>query len=65
MKVKATVSFAGAVTMAMNEVRDLPDEVAASFLSCGYVVPAEETDDAPAPERKPRAKKSAKKSEEE
>lgn len=66
MKVKATVSFAGTVTMAVNEVRDLPNEVATPLLSCGYLIPADdETDDAPAPERKPRAKKSAKKNEEE
>lgn len=61
MKVKATVSFAGPVSMAVNEIRDLPDEVASSFLSCGYVVPAE--DDAPEKETK-RAKKPAKKNEE-
>ena len=64
MKVKATVSFAGAVTMAMNEVRDLPDEVAASFLSCGYAVPAEETKEAPSTEQKTRSRKTSKKNEE-
>ena len=41
MKVKATVSFAGEVTMAVNEVRELPEAVASPLLSCGYVIPAE------------------------
>lgn len=64
MKVKATVSFAGPVTMAVNEVRDLPEEVASSFLSCGYVVPVEGEDNAPSTEQKPRSKKTSKKNEE-
>lgn len=56
MKVRATVSFAGSVTMAVNEVRELPEAVASPLISCGYLIPAEEA--------KKQAKKPAKKSEE-
>ena len=41
IKVKATVSFAGAVTMAIGEVRELPEAVAQPLIDCGYVVPVE------------------------
>lgn len=41
MKVRATVSFAGKVSMAAGEARDIPEEVAAPLLRCGYLVPAE------------------------
>ena len=38
MKVKATVSFAGAaVSMFPGEVRDIPEEAAAELIGCGYV----------------------------
>lgn len=37
MKVKATVSFAGQICMAANEVRDVPEDVAAPLLACGYL----------------------------
>ena len=38
MKYKATVSFAGQVCMAAGEVQELPVEIAAPLLSCGYLV---------------------------
>ena len=42
MRVKATTSFAGAVCMAVNEVRDIPaGEVLDDPLSAGFVVSAE------------------------
>lgn len=38
MKVKATISFAGAdVSMFPGEVRDIPEDAAAPLLECGYV----------------------------
>ena len=37
MKVKATVSFAGELSMAAGEVRDAPKDVAAPLLKCGYL----------------------------
>lgn len=38
MKVKATTSFAGAeISMFRGEVRDVPDDIAAPLLECGYV----------------------------
>ena len=37
MKYKATISFAGQVSMAANEVRELPQESAAPLLRCGYL----------------------------
>lgn len=40
MRVKATISFAGEVCMARNEVRDVPEDVAAPLLDCGYLVEA-------------------------
>ena len=44
MKVRATAAFAGAITMAVNEERDVPEDVAAPLLKCGYVVKAEKAD---------------------
>lgn len=41
MKVKATISFAGQISMARNEVRDVWDDVAAPLLKCGYLVSAD------------------------
>lgn len=38
MKYRATVSFAGQVCMDADEVQELPVEVAAPLLSCGYLV---------------------------
>ena len=38
MVVKATVSFAGQVSMAADEVRNIPDEVAAPLIRDGYLV---------------------------
>ena len=38
MKVKATTSFAGAeISMFHGEVRDVPDDIAAPLLECGYL----------------------------
>lgn len=38
MKVKATTSFAGAeISMFHGEVCDVPDDIAAPLLECGYV----------------------------
>lgn len=44
MKVKATLSFAGEICMAMNEVRDVREDIAAPLLTCGYLIPAEDLD---------------------
>lgn len=53
MKVKATTSFAGEICMAAGEVRDVPEDVAAPLLKCGYLEPVE----APAePDQKPDEK---------
>ena len=42
MKVKATTSFAGAeISMFHGEVRDVPDDIAAPLLECGYLEPVE------------------------
>ena len=43
MTVKATVSFAGEVTMAVGEVRELPETVAAPLIKCGYLTEAKKT----------------------
>lgn len=43
MKVRAKISFCGAVSMAANEERDIPQsEVLSDLLSAGYVIPASE-----------------------
>ena len=40
MRVRAKCSFAGEVSMALNEVRDVPEgDVLDDLLRCGYVVP--------------------------
>ena len=42
MLVRAKCSFAGEVSMALNEVRDVPEgDVLDDLLRCGYVVPEE------------------------
>lgn len=41
MKVKATTNFAGEVCMATGEVRDVPENIAAPLLKCGYLELAE------------------------
>ena len=42
MRVRAKCSFAGEVSMALNEVRDVPEgDVLDDLISCGYVVPEE------------------------
>lgn len=37
MKVRAMLSFAGQISMGPGEVRDVPEDVAAPLLACGYV----------------------------
>ena len=40
MRVRAKCSFAGEVSMALNEVRDVPEgDVLDDLIRCGYVVP--------------------------
>ena len=41
MRVRAVVRFAGKVSMAIGEVLDIPDEVAAPLSRDGYLAPAE------------------------
>ena len=41
MKVKATTNFAGEVCMATGEARDVPENIAAPLLKCGYLELAE------------------------
>lgn len=41
MKYKATVSFAGEITMGRGEVRDVSDDVAAPLVADGYLEPEE------------------------
>lgn len=36
MKIKALVSFVGAVDMNMGEVREVDEKLAAPLISCGY-----------------------------
>lgn len=43
MQYKATVSFAGDVTMCAGEVREIADEKAAPLVACGYIVPVEKS----------------------
>lgn len=54
MKVKATVGFAGTITMAEDEVRDVREDVAVPLIQCGYLIsvdePAEVPSEAPADE---------------
>ena len=42
MKVKAKVSFAGEISMFPGEVCDIPSDVAAPLLECGYLAALEE-----------------------
>lgn len=42
MKCRATVSFAGKISMVENEVRDVPKKDADELVSCGYLVICEE-----------------------
>lgn len=61
-KVKATVSFAGAVSMAQGEVRDIEDKaILDDLLRAGHVVPAEEPKKAAAEAPKKAAAKSTSK----
>ena len=47
MKVKATTNFAGKICMAAGEVRDVPEDVAAPLLKCGYLEAVETPDQTP------------------
>lgn len=38
---RAAVSFAGQVSMAAGEVREIPEDLAAPLLRCGYLKEAE------------------------
>lgn len=42
MKYKATVSFAGEITMGRGEVRDVSDDIAAPLVADGYLEPEKE-----------------------
>lgn len=42
MNVKAKVSFAGEISMFPGEVRDIPEDVAAPLLECGYLAALDE-----------------------
>lgn len=48
MKIKALVSFVGAVDMNMGEVREVDEKLASSLISCGY---AEQVSTDPAEEK--------------
>lgn len=57
MKIKALVSFAGAVSMAKGETRDVADErLAASLITCRY---AERVNENEAERSKPAKRKKA------
>ena len=49
MKVKAKVSFAGEISMFPGEVRDIPEDVAAPLLECGYLAALDEAPSAENP----------------
>lgn len=57
MEVKATTSFAGEICMAAGEVRDVPEDVAAPLLKCGYLeaveTPDQTTDQEPDSQQEP------------
>lgn len=44
MKIKALVSFAGAVTMNVGEVREVEEKLAASLISCGLAADDPQSD---------------------
>ena len=53
MRVKATTSFAGAeISMFHGEVCDVPDDIAAPLLECGYLEPVEAGGAAPGSDNK-------------
>ena len=37
MKVRAITSFAGQVCMSVGEIRDVPEDISAPLLDCGYL----------------------------
>jgi len=43
MKVIATLSFAGVVTMYKGECKDIPEDTAADLIKCGYVEAVDNT----------------------
>ena len=47
MKYKATVSFAGEITMGRGEVRDVSDGIAAPLVADGYLEPMKDGDGRP------------------
>lgn len=47
MKYKATVSFAGEITMGRGEVRDVSDAIAAPLVEDGYLEPMKDGDGQP------------------
>lgn len=49
MKYKATVSFAGEITMGRGEVRDVSDDIAAPLVADGYLEPEGEASGQAAP----------------
>ena len=60
MRIKATRSFSGLVTMAQGEERDVRLEIAEDLINAGYAESLEKKpDDKPEkqPEKKPEAKK--------
>lgn len=58
MKVKATISFSGIISMSRGEVAECPEgDVLRDLLEAGYVVPADEkTAEKPESRAKKRAK---------
>lgn len=57
MKVKATVSFCGAVTMGLGEVREIEDgDILKSLLGAGYVKEVTEKAEKVEEVKKPRKK---------
>lgn len=58
MKIKALVSFAGAVSMAKGETRDVADErLAASLITCRYAERVSENERREAERSKPAKRK--------
>ena len=55
---KATISFSGIISMAMDEIREIPDEeIANDLLRAGYIV---KVTDEPAEQPKKTSRKKAK-----
>ena len=54
---RAAVSFAGQVSMAAGEVREIPEDLAAPLLRCGYLKADQEGEKPSASPSKPVRKK--------